>query len=100
LRPGGALIFETPNPNNVNVATSGFYLDPTHRAPLPPLLLEFMLSRAGFIEVEIRYLNPTPRYAGSIAGAGTDEDNLLDDLNRAFFGAQDYAVVAYRPGTS
>lgn len=31
LRPAGVLILETPNPENIVVGTSSFYLDPTHR---------------------------------------------------------------------
>ena len=30
LQPGGLLIMETPNPENIVVATRNFYLDPTH----------------------------------------------------------------------
>ncbi len=99
LRPGGAVIFETPNPANINVSLSSFYLDPTHRAPLPPLLLEFLLSRRGFVDVEIRYLNPTAQYSVPIQAdePGPEASVLLDNINRAFFGAQDYAVVAYKP---
>jgi len=39
LKPAGLLILETPNPENIVVGTSSFYVDPTHIRPLPPLLL-------------------------------------------------------------
>jgi O-antigen chain-terminating methyltransferase len=42
LRPAGLLILETPNPENIVVGTAGFYIDPTHQRPLPPLLLSFL----------------------------------------------------------
>ncbi len=42
LVPGGLLIFETPNPENLIVGTSNFYLDPTHVKPIPPMLLAFL----------------------------------------------------------
>lgn len=42
LKPGGLIIFETPNPENISVATNSFYLDPTHIKPLPPGLLKFI----------------------------------------------------------
>ena len=35
LKPGGLLIMETPNPENIVVATRNFYLDPTHEKPIP-----------------------------------------------------------------
>ncbi|GHU38698.1 hypothetical protein AGMMS50256_38160 [Betaproteobacteria bacterium] len=30
LKPGGLLIMETPNPENIVVGTTDFYRDPTH----------------------------------------------------------------------
>ena len=34
LQPGGLLIMETPNPENILVGTTNFYLDPTHQRPI------------------------------------------------------------------
>jgi O-antigen chain-terminating methyltransferase len=48
LVPGGLLILETPNPENLSVASAGFYLDPTHIKPIPPLLLSFATEFEGF----------------------------------------------------
>ncbi|MCB7505788.1 class I SAM-dependent methyltransferase [Enterobacter roggenkampii] len=48
LKPGGLLILETPNPENVSVGTCSFYMDPTHNHPLPPPLLEFLPIHYGF----------------------------------------------------
>jgi len=48
LVPGGLLILETPNPENISVISNNFYRDPTHRRPLPRELLSFLVSRAGF----------------------------------------------------
>ncbi|MGF7241924.1 SAM-dependent methyltransferase [Pseudomonas oryzihabitans] len=48
LRPGGVVIFETPNPENLLVSTASFYLDPTHLHPLPRQLLQFYAQWAGF----------------------------------------------------
>ena len=42
LKPAGLLIMETPNPENIVVATNNFYLDPTHTRPIPPQLLSFL----------------------------------------------------------
>ncbi|HEY1150376.1 MAG TPA: class I SAM-dependent methyltransferase, partial [Pseudoduganella sp.] len=39
LQPGGLLIMETPNPENLTVGATSFYMDPTHLHPLPPSLL-------------------------------------------------------------
>jgi O-antigen chain-terminating methyltransferase len=48
LRPGGLLILETPNPENLVVASANFYLDPTHIKPIPPSLLSFVTEFTGF----------------------------------------------------
>jgi len=48
LNPGGLLVLETPNPENILVATVGFHMDPTHRRPLPPVLMDFVAEDSGF----------------------------------------------------
>ncbi|HHQ6549503.1 class I SAM-dependent methyltransferase [Serratia fonticola] len=53
LKPGGLLILETPNPENVSVGTCSFYMDPTHNHPLPPALLEFIPNYYGFLRTKI-----------------------------------------------
>jgi SAM-dependent methyltransferase len=52
LKPGGVLILETPNPENLLVATRNFYLDPTHLRPIPFELLSFLATYAGFERVK------------------------------------------------
>ena len=44
LMPGGVLILETPNPENLVVATRNFYIDPTHTKPIPPALLLYLVD--------------------------------------------------------
>ncbi len=57
LLPGGMLILETPNPENDIVRASSFYLDPTHRNPLPPDLMQFVAKDCGFLKSVIMRLN-------------------------------------------
>jgi SAM-dependent methyltransferase len=52
LMPGGLLILETPNPENIVVGTTKFYLDPTHQRPIPPQLLSFLPEYYGFKRVK------------------------------------------------
>lgn len=47
LKPGGILILETPNAENIIVGTNNFYLDPTHKKPIPALLLNFLCEYYG-----------------------------------------------------
>jgi SAM-dependent methyltransferase len=91
LIPGGVFILETPNPETMRVGATTFYNDPTHRNPLTPALLEFLVANRGFSDVEIVRLHPY------------GEETRLDDpsrdarhLNIVLFGPQDFAIVARR----
>jgi O-antigen chain-terminating methyltransferase len=93
LAPGGVVIFETPNCENLLVGACQFYLDPTHLRPLHPETLRFLVEAAGFSQVEIRRLHPVSEEHHF----PNDGSALVQRLNHAFYGAQDYAIVAVRP---
>jgi O-antigen chain-terminating methyltransferase len=92
LRPGGVAIFETPNPENIVVASNYFYLDPTHRHPLPTELMEFLFKNRGFARVELLMLHPWE--SGRVAG----ESQLAERFNGYFYGPMDYAIVGRKVG--
>ncbi len=99
LRPGGVLLLETPNPENLVTAAVGFHLDPTHRAPLPPILLDFMARQRGFVDAEIIRLHPTGQ-ALEIPAVGAEDHRMaaiVDEINHRFHTARDYALVARTP---
>ncbi len=92
LKPAGLLVLETPNPENIVVGTSGFYLDPTHTRPLPPRLLSFLTEHCGFERTRILRLHEPAGLAQAAAAS------LLDVLGGV---SPDYAVVAQkRAGTA
>lgn len=106
LAPGGILIMETPNPSNLNVGASSFYLDPTHIKPVHPQFLQFLVVQRGFADAEVRYLH-------SEAGVRlrpedlVDHDveperaqRLVDQINWALSGPLDYAVIAHKARTN
>jgi SAM-dependent methyltransferase len=93
LRPGGLVILETPNPRNLQVASCNFYMDPTHRHPLPPELMQFVLEARGFVNVVIKELHPYG--AENFAADGPAKINEI--LNRFLFSSQDYAVIGRKP---
>lgn len=95
LVPGGGMIVETPNPENALVAQWAFYMDPTHRNPLPPEMLRWMINSRGFVQSDIvRLFEARPVTAleavpADMAGAATI--NALAEPSRA---SLDYAIVA------
>lgn len=89
LAPGGLIIFETPNPENLVSAATHFYTDPTHVHPLPPAFSEFMLEYKGFTAVQIHRLNPIPSEYALV-----EDSEIARRCNALFYGAQDYAVTA------
>jgi 2-polyprenyl-3-methyl-5-hydroxy-6-metoxy-1,4-benzoquinol methylase len=86
LSPGGLVIFETPNPENIMVSSYNFYLDPTHRNPLPGPMVRFLLESRGLSRVEVMMLN-------SLYHQVEGDDELTIRFNSLFFGPRDYAVI-------
>ncbi len=87
LKPGGLLLMETPNPENIVVGASSFYLDPSHVRPIPPGLLSFMTEHAGFARHKVaRLQEPKALHTTNTIG-------LFDVLNHV---SPDYAVLAQK----
>ena len=87
LQPGGLLIMETPNPENMLVATKNFYLDPTHTRPIPPELLAFLPEYYGYGRIKLMRLQ---EQSSLLAG---ERLHLVDVLGGV---SPDYAVIAQK----
>lgn len=88
LLPGGVLILETPNPENLTVGLWSFHLDPTHIKPLPPPLLHFVATDTGYGKAHILRLNgPKPPEDGAPVR------HYLDWVVSAH---PDYALIAHK----
>jgi SAM-dependent methyltransferase len=100
LRPGGVLILETPNPENITVGSCWFYLDPTHRNPIPPDLLQWTVRARGFSQPVIERLSEH-RGVPDIQPVSEDVPGALQiNLMAAWFTtAPDYAVIARKPSS-
>ena len=88
LKPGGLLILETPNPENLLVSTTEFYLDPTHNKPIPPKLLYFLAEYNGFARIKLLRMQESQ----SISSLADD----IDVTDIFFAVSPDYAVVAQK----
>ena len=90
LKPGGLVILETPNPKNLTVGACSFYSDPTHRNPIFPETIQFILSNRGFANTHLKYLN-------AVEGSPfKDENPASQALHNWFFGARDFAVIGWK----
>ena len=92
LKPGGIAIFETPNPKNIFVSTNSFYLDPTHRHPIPSDLLAFVVEARGFCDPKVIPLSVAPEQLRLAAS----ECQAVQFINEHFYSAQDYGIVAFK----
>jgi SAM-dependent methyltransferase len=91
LRSGGMIIFETPNPENIQVGSHTFYIDPTHAKPLPPSFLMFLVEYAGFKEAKILRLNSSEK---------PETENLADIQNWYLHSFPDYSILAVKSAES
>jgi O-antigen chain-terminating methyltransferase len=86
LARGGVIAIETPNPQCLAIFATHFYLDPTHRRPIPHALLSFYLEEFGVGRIEVHPRSPAIESMPALA-------SLPNDFREAFFGGLDYAIV-------
>nr|WP_314483610.1 methyltransferase domain-containing protein [uncultured Pseudomonas sp.] len=88
LQPGGLLILETPNAENVVVGTNNFFVDPTHDRPIPSLLLSFLTEFKGFARSKVLRLQEAPDLH--------EPERKLGVMDVLAGTSPDYAVVAQK----
>lgn len=93
LRPGGLVVFETPNPKNLVVGACNFYADPTHHKPLFPETMQLLLDTLGFERVQVEYLHPVAESPFKNNQPGSRE------LDIWLFGPRDFAVIGWKRST-
>jgi 2-polyprenyl-3-methyl-5-hydroxy-6-metoxy-1,4-benzoquinol methylase len=91
LAPGGVLVIETPNPGCLAIYATHFYLDPTHRRPIPHPLLCFYMEEHGLGGIEVHKRSPAIESMPSL-------ESLPAEFRDEFFGGLDYAVVGKKWG--
>ncbi|HEX8680378.1 MAG TPA: class I SAM-dependent methyltransferase, partial [Chthoniobacterales bacterium] len=91
LKPGGLVLFESPNCKNLVVGACNFYSDPTHQRPVFPDTAQFMLESHGFERVQIRYVSAAE---GSPFDKSDPAGAILDNW---FYGPRDFAVIGFKP---
>jgi O-antigen chain-terminating methyltransferase len=97
LRPGGFLLIETPNPENLLVAHHLFYLDPTHRNPIPPQALRWIVEARGFRETRIeRLVAARDWHQLPLLPEDSPSADSINTIISSLNVAADYAVIAKR----
>lgn len=90
LMPGGAILFETPNPECLIVGACNFYYDPTHQNPLPPELMRFLAEARTFSSARVIRLDQD-------CDLGKPESGFTPvDVNSWFQMPMDYALYALK----
>ena len=114
LRPGSRVVLETINPASWSAFFSAYLRDVTHRHPLHPDTLAYLLRAGGFVDVSIVYRSPVPDAArlqraavdpalaatpagGAVCVLADTLNQHADRLNGLMFAEQDYAAIARRP---
>lgn len=91
LMPGGLVLFETPNPENLVVGACTFNYDPTHNKPLPPDYLRFIAEARGFTNARIVRKDEDCDLSQPESGFEPQE------VNDWFRQPADYALYAEKP---
>ncbi|AKB49879.1 hypothetical protein MSBRW_0626 [Methanosarcina barkeri str. Wiesmoor] len=103
MKYGFYIIIETVNPLSL-FSLANFYIDLSHIKPVHPETLKYLVSIAGFRDIETKFSSPVPpemklKKLPNLEDTDNDESMIeisnqnIDMINDALYGAQDYAVI-------
>jgi SAM-dependent methyltransferase len=110
LRPGGRLVLETLNPACWVAFFESYIRDITHRWPLHPETLKYLVTASGFTGTSIEFRSPIPEQdrlqpVALPAGADATLADVVEafngnaaKLNARMFTYLDYAVIGEKAG--
>lgn len=102
MKPDSYIVLETPNPTCLSTYMNSFYLDPSHKNPVHPRLMEYLMQECGFRNIQILYTEASKtNYHLPLLDVDhcknlkefNDGVNFLSDI---IFGSQDYAIIAQK----
>jgi SAM-dependent methyltransferase len=111
LQPGGILVLETLNPACWTAFFESYIRDITHRWPLHPDTLKYLVTASGFTRVDVEFRSPVAEQdrlqpialaaaEGTMPADAVEAFNgNVEKLNARLFTYMDYAVVAGKPPT-
>ncbi|AKB45252.1 methyltransferase domain-containing protein [Methanosarcina vacuolata] len=103
MKYGFYIILETVNPLSL-FSFANFYVDLSHVKPVHPETLKFLVSTAGFRDIETKFSSPIPpdmklKKLPSLEDTDQNKSMIeisnqnIDMINEALYGAQDYAII-------
>jgi len=100
LTSSSCIIIETVNPLSVFSLVQIYFLDLSHRQPVHPQALNFLLKSAGFEDIQIKYSAPLGNEKLKILPEKDDITSLLnenfDKINNLLYAPSNYAAVAVK----
>lgn len=100
LKEQATLLLETVNVSSAFGFLQVYTKDLTHRLPIHPDTLRFLVKAAGFQKAEIQFVSPVPAVAqlkliqNANDEAGAVFNQNMKKLNQLLFDFQEYAVLA------
>lgn len=102
LNYGYYIVIETVNPLSF-ASFANFYIDMTHKRPMHPETLNYLLKSVDFRETDVKFFSPIPDdqklkriVIGNDSNTGKETSDTLnyniDLLNNILYGSQDYMV--------
>jgi O-antigen chain-terminating methyltransferase len=112
MRPGAPMVLETINPACWMAFFETYIRDVTHKQPLHPETLRYLVQTSGFTSVDVHFRSPVresdrlDRVSGAdavVAGAPAALTKVIEavndhaeKLNSRLFSSMDYAIIARR----
>lgn len=102
LQPGAPLLLETVNISSAFGFLQVYTKDLTHRTPIHPDTLKFLVEASGFRDAKTMFTSPVPAPAQlKLFSQPADETQVvfnqnMTKLNRLLFDPQEYAVLAFK----
>lgn len=106
LMEGRYMVAKTVNPLSWTAFAGIYLLDSTHKNPLHPETLRFLMESSGFKEVEVEFVSRlpedkqlqkveiTPTMSDGEKRIARAYNHNVDRLNEAIFGYENYAAIA------
>jgi SAM-dependent methyltransferase len=105
MRPGAPIILETINPACWMAFFETYIRDLTHRRPLHPETLRYLVESSGFSNVDVQFRRAVPdadrlrrvaAAAGDLDSTAAILNDHADKLNARLFSSMDYVVIGRR----